>query len=221
MYTHRNDLLPLHRICSFTSGPRKAGNKHNKKMLPSVPSADPASGSRSRRFHRPTLISDIQPFSSSFLFFADSSVSVQPPFQSSSSFQLWPKVNFRELPSGARITGLLSVNPLPPLQGLSLSKWTASKAAIRSNLWNGDVLGRQNPRRSIVRWVADSTPTNGREAFRVEDRKFWYWYLDLRSRPPILFPTKNFSLPYVGIHHVGCCYCFGKFEVIFEAWPRL
>lgn len=96
----------------------QGGNKHNKKMLPSVPSADPASGSRSRRFHRPTLISLRYP---TFLLFP-----VLRRFLRlvSTSFNLLPlsnlKVNFRELPSGARITGLLlSVNPLVSIPSFS------------------------------------------------------------------------------------------------------
>lgn len=118
----------------------QGGNKHNKKMLPSVPSADPASGSRSRRFHRPTLISppisNLSPLSCS---------SPIPPsrfnqFQSSPSFQSQSKFSRATF---WRANNWPAAVGEPPcfdsflLQGLSLSKWTASKAAIRSNLWNG------------------------------------------------------------------------------------
>lgn len=120
MCTHRNDLLTFVKtpyLLFYTSF--RAATNIIKKMLPSVPSADPASGSRSRRFHRPTLISP-PIFNLSPLSFS----SPIPPspfnhFQSSPSFQLRPKVNFRELPSGARITGLLSVNPLVSIPSFS------------------------------------------------------------------------------------------------------
>lgn len=161
-------------------------------MLPSVPSADPASGSRSRRFHRPILISP-PIFNLSPLSFS----SPIPPspfnhFQPSPSFQLCPKVNFRELPSGARITGLLLVNPLVSTPSFSRGyPYLSGQHPRLLQSVERSVLGRQNPRGSIVRWVADSTPTNGREAFRVEDRKFWYWYLDFRSRAPRFYSLRT------------------------------